>query len=286
MRPSVVVASLAAGAVFALNHDAHTLGRLNHHHKAHAHITKFPRRQATAAIVGLFISERVLAADQQMRTSSDFASFEALTGQSRSANLGPGTISGKSRPETGVILSAPPESTDGSIFANVILDGGICARIAFTPAPGVKLAKGMYYDVEARSKMGDSSYLQVVRGNSDAASLVDAVLQPSGRYGAFGPPTDVKILHQRNDSIDIAFSAIAPGGSTTPRRATIAIAKADGSKDLLLLVNTAGEARWKSGGDQVARAAASSFRVDAVRPTKLTATKSSDFRFEEQGGFR
>lgn len=284
---AMMVAAISTGTVFALNHDARTLGlRHHHHHKAHVHFTRLPRRRAVA-ILGLLISERALAAaDQQMRTSSDFGSFEALTGQSRSANLGPGTISGKSRPETGVILSGPPESTDGSIYANVILDGGVCARIAFTPAPGVKLAKGMYYDVEARSKQGDSSYLQVVRGNSDAASLVDAVLQPSGRYGAFGPPTDVKILNQGNDSIDIAFSAIAPGGSTTPRRATIAIAKANGSDDLLLLINTAGEARWKAGGDQVARAAATSFRVDAVRPTKLTATKSSDFRFEEQGGFR
>lgn len=239
------------------------------------------RRGVMGGLVG------VASAAEEMKTSSDFTSFEALTGQSRSANLGPGTISGKSRPETGVILSGPPEAVSDSIFADVVLNGGISARVAFTPSPAVKLAKGMYYDVEARSKQGDSSYLQVISsGKTDPDSLVEAILQPQGRYGAFGPPTDVRVVKATDKMIDIAFSAYAPGGSTTPRRAVVAVSKVDGSDDVLLLVNSAGEARWKAGGENVAYQAAESFRVDAVRQTKLAATKASDFRFEQQGGFR
>ena len=232
-----------------------------------------------------------VAAAEQMKTSNDFANYEALTGEARSANLGPGTISGKSRPETGVILSGPPETSGDSIFADVVLNGGVSARVAFSPASGVKLAKGMYYDVEARSKQGDSSYLQVVPGTRDAASLVDAVMRPDGRYGAFGQPTDVRVVSDEWETdarrlIDVSFSAVAPGGSTTPRRATLAIVTATGSTDVLMLVSSSGEARWRNGGDLVARQAATSFRVDATRPTKLAATKASDFRFEERGGFR
>lgn len=239
------------------------------------------RRGLMGGLVG------VANAADEMKTSADFSSFEALTGQSRSANLGPGTISGKSRPETGVILSGPPETVSDSIFADVVLNGGISARVAFTPSSSVKLAKGMYYDVEARSKQGDSSYLQVISNAAKSTdALVDAILQPQGRYGAFGPPTDVRVIKATDKMIDISFSAYAPGGSTTPRRAVVAVSKVDGSDDVLLLVSSAGEARWNAGGDAVAYQAAQSFRVDAVRQTKLAATKASDYRFEQQGGFR
>ena len=70
-----------------------------------------------------------------------------------------------------------------------------------------KLAQGMNYDVEVRDKStGDSAYLQVEKapsaaagGDADIASVPNAFLQDrvfksDGRYGAYGQPTDIKIV--------------------------------------------------------------------------------------------
>ena len=168
------------------------------------------------------------------------------------------------------------------------------ATVAFD-ATNLKLAKGFYYDVEARNKVGDSAYVQVLAGAGGAPSgarVADAVLARDGRYGAFGPPTDVRVLAADADGggagprvVDLAFSAITPGGSETPRRARVAVVAAPGSPDALLLVASASEARWKSGGAATAAAVAATFRVDATRPTKL-AGAATDYRFEDRGGLR
>ena len=235
--------------------------------------------------------------EQQMKTSGDFSSYESVTGQSRGANLGAGSISGKSRPETGCVMVEAPAASGSVVSADLVLNRGVVATVQFD-APSLKLAKGFYYDVEARSKTGDSSYVQVVAAPEkgldelSAAFIADKVLQPSGRYGAFGPPTDVKITADvtapggARREIDISFSAITPGGSSTPRRAVVAATTAAGSPDLLLLVSSASEARWAGGGQAVARAAAQSFKVASTKPTKLKSDRASDYRFEEQGGMR
>lgn len=226
-----------------------------------------------------------------MRTSSDIGSYADATGSQRAANLGAGSISGKSRPYTGVVLAEAPNSAAGVVAADVILTNGVLAKVAFA-APELKLAKGFYYDVEARAKTGDSAYLHVIPkgGNLDGKALASKILATDGRYGAFGPPTDVIVSNDvtKGDvrTVDLAFSAITPGGATTPRRAVLAATQAEGSPDVLVLVASASEARWNQGGADAARRVASTFRVDGTRPTKLRAEPASDYRFEEQGGVR
>lgn len=253
---------------------------------------KVPRLVSRRAVGFGFVALPASALEQPMKTSSDFGSFESLTGQSRGANLGAGSVSGKSRPVTNCILVAEPRADGNLITADLVLHGGVLATVA-VEAPALKLAKGFYYDVEARNSKGDSSYVHVVPEagvKARAATLVDSVLAIDGRYGAFGAPTDVKILGDElvNDKrmLDVSFAAMAPGGSTVPRRAAIAATAAQGSDDVLLLVASASETRWASGGEVVAKKAASSFRVASSRPTKLAAVKASDYRFEEQGGLR
>ena len=233
--------------------------------------------------------------EQQMKTSGDFSSYESVTGQSRGANLGAGSISGKSRPETGCVMVEAPAASGTVVSALLVLNDGVLATVQFD-APTLKLAKGFYYDVEARSKTGDSSYVQVLAkpgkklDELSAAQIADRVLQPSGRYGAFGPPTDVKITRDVSAGaarlVDVSFSAITPGGSSTPRRAVVAATTAEGSGDVLLLVSSASEARWASGGEAAARAVSQSFRVAAAKATKLKYNAESDYRFEAQGGVR
>ena len=171
------------------------------------------------------------AAEQMMRTSSDIGSYADATGSQRAANLGAGSISGKSRPYTGVVLAEAPNAAAGVVAADVILTNGVLAKVAFA-APELKLAKGFYYDVEARAKTGDSAYLHVIPkgGNLDGKALASKILATDGRYGAFGPPTDVIVSNDvtKGDvrTVDLAFSAITPGGATTPRRAVLAATQA------------------------------------------------------------
>ena len=247
------------------------------------------RRWLVTAPVGCALPAN--AAEQMMRTSSDIGSYADATGSQRAANLGAGSISGKSRPYTGVVLAEAPNAAAGVVAADVILTNGVLAKVAFA-APELKLAKGFYYDVEARAKTGDSAYLHVIPkgGNLDGKALASKILATDGRYGAFGPPTDVIVSNDvtKGDvrTVDLAFSAITPGGATTPRRAVLAATQAEGSPDVLVLVASASEARWNQGGADAARRVASTFRVDGTRPTKLRAEPASDYRFEEQGGVR
>jgi len=229
------------------------------------------------------------AAEQPMTTASDIGSYAALTGES-STPMGVGTMAGKSRPVTGCVLVEAPRSAGATVSADLVLRGGSVATVAFD-APGLKLAKGFYYDVEARDKLGDSSYVQVVKGGGGAsgAAIADAVLRRDGRYGAFGPPTNVKVVSDGGAAprvVEIAFSAITPGGTETPRRAAVAVAAAPGSDDAVVLVSSASETRWKGGGDALARTVSSTFRVEATRATKLAVGPASDYRYEERGGLR
>ena len=249
------------------------------------------RRGFLSAPLGCVLPTAANAAEQMMRTSSDIGSYADATGSQRAANLGAGSISGKSRPYTGVVLAEAPNAAAGVVAADVILTNGVLAKVAFA-APELKLAKGFYYDVEARAKTGDSAYLHVIPkgGNLDGKALASKILATDGRYGAFGPPTDVIVSNDvtKGDvrTVDLAFSAITPGGATTPRRAVLAATQAEGSPDVLVLVASASEARWNQGGADAARRVASTFRVDGTRPTKLRAEPASDYRFEEQGGVR
>ena len=258
----------------------------------------FRRRDVLSTLVvgGLSssLAPALCAAEDDMRTSSTMNSFEEVTGQARSANLGAGSVSGKSRPETNVVLVEEPTSSDDGISAEVVLSSYVIAKVTFK-APGLPLIKGMYYDVEARNKLGDSAYIQVVPNatkGAPASKLVDAVLSSGGRYGAFGPPTDIDIKPEAKGTttgpriIDVSFSASAPNGSLQPRRATIAAISAPGSDDVLLLVSSASEKRWNAGGSTVAANIAQSFRIDSTRSTKLLSVQASDFRFEERGGIR
>ena len=250
------------------------------------------RRCLLSAPLGCVLPTAANAAEQMMRTSSDIGSYADATGSQRAANLGAGSISGKSRPYTGVVLAEAPNSAAGVVAADVVLTNGVLAKVAFA-APELKLAKGFYYDVEARAKTGDSAYLHVIaapKSSLDGKALASKILATDGRYGAFGPPTDVIVSNDvtKGDvrTVDLAFSAITPGGATTPRRAVLAATQAEGSPDVLVLVASASEARWNQGGADAARRVASTFRVDGTRPTKLRAEPASDYRFEEQGGVR
>ena len=279
---------------------------------ARAHGLSVSRRTALAGLSSLGASPfAARAAEQQMRTSSDVSSLSELSGTgARSANLGASTIAGKSRPVTGCVLldsvsSSGPDATP-TLTAELVLDGGVAATATFESRMG-PVARGFYYDVEARnSKLGDSAFVQVASlpagGGADDADALAAVpasfftralFRPDGRFGAFGAPTDVRVVSDQFSSADgrrtleLSFAALSPGGNEVPRRALVAAVAPPASGDAVMLVVGATAGRWRSSGaDAAAAATSASFRVKNVRSTKLRRERSADFRFEEQGGLR
>ena len=66
-------------------------------------------------------------------------------------------MSSRSRPITGIVLleevTESGKKKDGvTISAELVLDGGVAATATFDAAPGYELNRGMFYDVEVRSK--------------------------------------------------------------------------------------------------------------------------------------
>ena len=58
----------------------------------------------------------------------------------------------------------------------------------------------------------------------------------------------------------------------------LAAINAPGSTDVLVLVSSASESRWQSGGDRTALAVARTFKLEATEPTKLEPELRSDYR--------
>lgn len=289
----------------------------------------------SALLAAQLAAPRAGAAEDEMRTSANIAGYTDLTGEPGSS-LGAGAMSGKSRPRTGVCLLEPViaigSSSGGKSIAVqslVALDGGIAATTRFdSPYP---LAVGFYYDVsaatahpqspsaidrfnppplihpapqvETRSRDGDGAFLQVERlpagstlTTAPASWFLSTVLASTGRFGAYGLPTDVKLISDTVSQppatgrkrtpekriIEASFAALAPGGSEQRRHAIISAIQPEGSDDAMLLVGGATELRWRKGATASAlRAVVDSFELDSTRPTKIPRNLRSDYRVAE-----
>jgi len=205
------------------------------------------------------------------------------------------TMSGKSKPELGVILVDEPKQAGSSITAEVVLADGQIATIGFEPEPKWSLEVGGYYDIEARSKDGDSAFVQLAplpKGKSldslKPSWFTAQVLGVEGRYGSYGAPIDIKVLADTTSgatrSFDVSFTALSPGMAEVPRRAVLT-ATQGGSGDVIMLVSGTSSTRWKkSGGEAAARKASSSFRVLSTRPSALKQEASADYRYGKTSG--
>ena len=182
-----------------------------------------------------------------------------------------------------------------SVSAELVLDGGVVATATFDSEPGYPLIRGMFYDVEVRSKAADGAFLQVASLPKDKmiADVSDsfftkAVFSVEGRFGAYGTPTDVKVLKSDKGAkrlLDISFSALSPGQTEVPRRAIVAAIQPEGSTDVVMLVGGSTASQWKK-SEGAMRKILQSYRIARVRPTSIQRKSKNDFRFEEQGGLR
>ena len=183
---------------------------------------------------------------------SVWAAFAVNTALLPSAQLravaagGPSSLSGKPRPETGVVLLEPPVQTGATISAEMLVAnantklGGISAVSVFeSPYP---LAKGNYYDIEGRNKEGDAAFVHVaaVPAGMNLETLPNsffagAALGPTGRFGSYSAPQLTKVstgASQPKGSsgdvvvparfVEVSFNALTQSGFEVPRKGVIA----------------------------------------------------------------
>ena len=234
---------------------------------------------ATALVVG---AEAGAAADIGVPE----ASYEV--GSTSALPLGLGTMASKSRPVTGILLANPPQraSSDGQVTAEIeSTDGRIIASSFLSPT--WKLVEGAAYDVEVRDRQnGEGCYLQLVDGkNKNIASLpasffTSKVLSPGGRFGAYGAPVSIKVLSDRMSAdglarlLEFSFSSLSPTYVETPRHAIVSATMPRGAKeekpcdDILMIVGSASQARWKKGADTQLLAAVESFKATVFTPSR------------------
>jgi len=213
---------------------------------------------------------------------------------------GPSSLSGKPRPETGVVLLEAVVQTGKTVSAELLVGTGSASSVAVIAAfdSPYPVAKGNYYDVEARSKDGDSAFVHVASlppsqrlEDAPASFFTGTALGPTGRFGSYSAPqiTGVqggqtgdappKQLSSGVRCFDVSFNALTQGGFEVPRRGVIAAVQPTGSNEVLMLVSTVPTARWKKGGEADTRATANSFRVTQVRSSQLQRVAESDYRY-------
>jgi len=233
-----------------------------------------------------------------MKTSESYTNLQQISPET-TGTLGAGTMSSRSRPSTGVVLLEEVSETGKkdapTVSAELVLDGGVAATAVFQSEPGYPLIRGMFYDVEVRNKAGaDGAFLQVAKlpdgktlTSVDDSFITKAVFSTEGRFGAYGAPTDIKVLASEKGApmrmVDIAFRALSPGGTEVPRRALVAAYQPEGAADVVMLVGGSTASQWKK-AEPALRKMAASFRVPKVRPTSIARKAKNDFRFEDQGG--
>lgn len=204
------------------------------------------------------------------------------------------TMSGKSRPELGVILVEAANSAGSTISGEMVLAGGKIGVAAFESK--FPLAEGGYYDIESKAKEGgEGAFVQVAplpKGQSLSTLKKDwflaTICDVTGRYGAYGAPVDGKVLADDKGSsdkrlLDVSFNVLRPDGAEAPRKAVVSAVQPAGTSEVVLLVSSAPSAAWKKGGEAEARKSAASFRV-ATRPTELKQEPSADYRFGKSSG--
>ena len=153
----------------------------------------------------------------------------------------------------------------------------------------------MFYDVETRSRTGEGVFLQVapLPSGKSIADVPDTfftkvVLSTEGRFGAYGSPTDARVLSSTKGAVrtlEISFAALSPGQTEVPRRALVVAVQPEGATDVVVLVGGSTGSQWKK-AEPAMRRIADSFRIARTRPTSIARKASSDYRFEEQGGLK
>lgn len=233
-----------------------------------------------------------------LQTAAAAAAAKLLPQPLPAAAISATTMSGKTKPDLGVILPEEVKGGDkGPISADLVLSNGVMATVAFESV--WPLAEGNYYDIASKNKDGEVAFVQVANaGSTPLAKLPKSffsksVLGLSGFYGAYGEPIDSKWVDVSPSSsavagartLECSFTPLGPSGEGSPRKGVVTAVQPAGASDVVMLVSTSSATRWKKANAEAgARRAADSFRVVATRPTALKQEAPSDYRYGRASG--
>jgi len=232
------------------------------------------------------------AVSRRAALSAALSTFAVVTPVLPALGISATTMTGKTKPDLGVVLLDEAKSTGNTLSADLVLDGGVVATAAFNSK--WPLAEGGYYDFEAATRDGETAFMQVkALGSGESLSSVpkkwfsDALFSVDGRYGAYGAPSDLKLKEVEGvggtRSFDMSFTVLSPGGSDVPRKGVMKAIQAPGSQDVLFLTASSGANKWKS-SESEARSIVESFRIARTQPTALKREASADYRFGKTSG--
>jgi hypothetical protein len=172
---------------------------------------------------------------------------------------------GKTKPETGVQfwnpdLPAPVQNSPGVVAAELNINHQPVLVSFWAPWPILATTAGL----EARDlQLPESAFVQVItkqQGNKKNVVvdlpttktqardlLLNSVLGPQGKFGAYGTPVDVKVkavdipanLNKNNKQVvvyRVSFTAYTPGLRETDRQALVAFHRVSSSADALVLL--------------------------------------------------
>jgi hypothetical protein len=191
---------------------------------------------------------------------------------------------GKSRPETGVLLRDGTEvaqnAVTGEIAAEILVQdsSGTLVPVLVSYASPWPLATGSVFDVECRDmKTGDGAFVAVTTpiardqslATMDDGFLLKNIFAPTGRFSTYGSPTDIKVRKSSYDAnsnrrtLELSFSTLSQSTQTEiPRRAQVVAIQPEGTQQIILLVGSASDSRWrKSGADATMAQVMASFRA-------------------------
>ena len=268
--------------------------------EAPVHVSQSRRAMLQSAASAAFMPLVAYAGGvpEGMKTSESYTNLQQISPET-TGTLGAGTMSSRSRPETGVVLLEEVQEAGSkdkpTVSADLVLDGGVIATATFDSEQGYPLIRGMFYDVEVRGKAADGAFLQVA-SLPDGKTIADVsdsfftkkVFATSGRFGAYGAPTDIKVVNSAKGArreVEVTFAALSPSQTEVPRRTLISAVQPEGSTDVVMLVGGATASQWKKSEPNL-RKMASSFRIARTRPTNILRKSKSDYRFEVQGGLK
>lgn len=201
------------------------------------------------------------------------------------------TMSGKTRPDTGIVLvDEPTQNARGKTLttsATVVTSDRYVAQLTFESTWPIQ--RGNFYDVEVRSKEGgDGAFLLCKAAPKAPAGLpakwfADNIFNIEGRYGAYGAPADVKLLKDSvvgsDRVLEYSFTALSPSQAQVLRKCAVKATTGPGSSDIFLIVAGTTASRWKKEqGDIASRKVADSFRVAGTQKTPLKKDPTSDYR--------
>jgi hypothetical protein len=210
--------------------------------------------------------------------------------------MGVSSQTGKSRPETGVVLRDGSEVSQdfrtGDVSAEILLrSAGNNERVPVlvsyqSPWP---LATGTVFDVECRdAKTGDGAFITVTSETKGqpieslpADFFVSQLSSPIGRLSFYGSPTDMKVLSSemvgnKYRVLDLSYSTLTQSTQTEiPRRAKVVATVPEGTKQAVMLVSSSSALRWKRGlNQQISSVAASFLAIPAPKSSIKVRAKS------------